>query len=263
VSGGCPHTTVPEPAAAAEVTPDQAAMQLYVYAITRSDHPLRLDGLRPVGGGPGALRTVTRGDVAAVVSPAPPDLRPRRRDLASHQELQERLMGDGAVLPMRFGLLAPDDGALRAALEHKSEEYRRKLDGLHGTTEFNVKAARSQDDLLREVLAESEQARRLNERTRDGNGTYDDRIALGQLIAREVEARHRQVAEQVITELSELVRCQVVTAPGKDDFLNVSFLVERARAREFAEAGQRLAQSYGEAYHFRIRGPLPPYSFVD
>jgi hypothetical protein len=244
---------------APEPTPDSP---LYVYAITSAEHPLRLDGLRTVGDVDGSLDTVVHGGLAAVVSPAPESLRPKRRDLSAHQELQERLMADGAVLPMRFGLLAPDDAAVRKALEEQGEEYTRKLAELHGTTEFNLKAARSQDDLLREVLLESDEARRLNERTRDGNGSYEDRIALGELVARQVDARQRQLAEQVVEQLSGLARASVLADPAQDDFLNVSFLVERARAHEFTEAGQRLAHDFGEGYDFRLRGPLPPYSFA-
>ncbi|MFD2690577.1 GvpL/GvpF family gas vesicle protein [Streptomyces phyllanthi] len=235
---------------------------MYVYAITGSDHPLRLDGLRAVGAAGGAPGVLVQGGLAAVVSPAPADLRPKRRDLGAHQALLERLMADGAVLPMRFGLLAPDDTAVRTALGERGEEYTRRLAELHGTTEFNLKAARSQDDLLREVVDESDEVRRLNERTRDGNGTYEDRVALGQLVARQVDHRQRLLADQVVERLAGLARARVVAAPLKDDFLNVSFLVERARAREFTEAGARLARDYGEAYDFRLRGPLPPYSFA-
>nr|WP_206440695.1 GvpL/GvpF family gas vesicle protein [Streptomyces scabichelini] len=234
---------------------------MYVYAITSSDHPLRLDGLRTVGG-VGSLDAVVLGGLAAVVSPAPPQLRPKRRDLTAHQELQERLMADGAVLPMRFGLLAPDHAAVRAALEEKGEQYTRRLAELHGTTEFNLKAARAQDDLLREVLSESDRARRLNELTREGNGTHEDRVALGELLVRQIDARQRLLADQIVQQLSGLARARVEAAPAKDDFLNVSFLVARADAREFTEAGQRLARDYGEAYDFRLRGPLPPYSFA-
>ncbi|WP_078491741.1 GvpL/GvpF family gas vesicle protein [Streptomyces yerevanensis] len=253
--------TNPSPAeqAASEPAPDSP---LYIYAITSSDHPLRLDGLRTVGGIGGSLSAVVRGGLAAVVSPAPAELRPKRRDLTAHQELQERLMADGAVLPMRFGMLAPDSATVGRALEEKSEEYTRRLAELHGTTEFNLKAARAQDDLLREVLSESEEARRLNQLTRDGNGTHEDRVALGELLARQVDARQRLLAEQVVQQLSSLARARVEGAPAKDDFLNVSFLVARAQAHEFTEAGQRLARDFGEGYDFRLRGPLPPYSFA-
>ncbi|WP_262703969.1 MULTISPECIES: GvpL/GvpF family gas vesicle protein [Streptomyces] len=249
--------TSPAPAPA-----PSSASALYIYAITGSDHPLRLDGLRAVGGGSGALRVVTGGPLACVVSPAPPELRPKRRDLAAHQEVQERLMADGAVLPMRFGMLAPDDAAVMAALDGKRAEYVHRLGELHATAEFNLKAARSQDDLLREVLTESDDARRLNERTRDGGGTYADRVALGELVARQLDARRGRLADQVVGRLSEMARGKVVASPAGEDFLNASFLVERGRAEEFSRAARQLAQGYGAGYDFRLRGPLPPYSFV-
>ncbi|MYS90732.1 MULTISPECIES: GvpL/GvpF family gas vesicle protein [Streptomyces] len=235
---------------------------VYVYAVTRSDHPLRLDGLRTVGGRDDPPRVVVHGPLAAVVSPAPPGLRPKRRDLAAHQELQERLMADGSVLPMRFGLVAPDDTAVRTALEEHGQDYARRLGELHGTAEFNLKAARDQDDLLREVLGASEEARRLNQCTRDGTGSHEDRLALGELVARQVDARQRRQAEEIVGRLSGLARSSVLADPANDDFLNVSFLVERARAEEFTTAGRRMAHDYGDAYDFRLRGPLPPYSFA-
>lgn len=171
-------------------------------------------------------------------------------------------MADGSVLPMRFGLLAPDDTAVRTALEERGRDYARRLGELHGTAEFNLKAARDQDDLLREVLDESEEARRLNQRTRDGTGSYEDRLALGELVARQVDARRRRQADEIVGRLSALTRSSVVADPAEDDFLNVSFLVERASAEEFTTAGRRLAHEYGDAYDFRLRGPLPPYSFA-
>ena len=44
--------------------------------------------------------------------------------------------------------------------------------------------------------------------------------------------------------------------------MNVSFLVEGEREDEFAEAGGELAEALGEGVELRLRGPLPPYSFV-
>lgn len=54
-------------------------MAVYVYSITSKDHPVRLDGLTPVGGSGGSLRTVTNGDLSAVVSDAPRTCAPGAR----------------------------------------------------------------------------------------------------------------------------------------------------------------------------------------
>ncbi|MFF3143507.1 GvpL/GvpF family gas vesicle protein, partial [Streptomyces sp. NPDC057927] len=64
-------------------------MAVYIYSITGKQHPLRLDGLSGVGESPADLRAVTAGPLCAVVSDAPDDLRPKRRDIIAHQEVQK------------------------------------------------------------------------------------------------------------------------------------------------------------------------------
>ena len=80
-------------------------MSVYVYAITGATHPLRLDGLKGVGDPPGELRTVCTESLCAIISDAPEELRAKRRDVAAHQDVQQRLLEDGTALPMRFGLV--------------------------------------------------------------------------------------------------------------------------------------------------------------
>ncbi len=164
-------------------------MAVYVYSIVATTHPQRLDGLDGVGDPPSALRTVQSGKLAAVVSDAPEGLRPKRRDLAAHQAVQERLMADGTVLPLQFGFTAPDDEAVRMALEERAEEYTERLRGLEGCAEYHLKAAQDEESLLRQILLDSEEARGLNEQIKSGRGRPDLPVALGELVAQEVQAR--------------------------------------------------------------------------
>lgn len=143
-------------------------MAVYVYSIVGKRHPLRLDGVTGIGEPPSELRTVTEGSLCAVVSDAPDDLRPKRRDLTAHQEVQNRLMADGAVLPLRFGLTAEDDEAVRAALEASATEYVDKLQALESCTEYHLKVSQDEDALLRQILADSSEARELNDEIRSG-----------------------------------------------------------------------------------------------
>ncbi|MGX1549536.1 GvpL/GvpF family gas vesicle protein, partial [Streptomyces adustus] len=103
-------------------------MAVYVYSIVSKDHPIRLDDVGGVGEPTGSLRTVTAGVLCAVVSDAPEDLRPRRRDVLAHQQVQEALMADGAVLPLRFGLTTADDESVKRALEDRAGEYQERLE---------------------------------------------------------------------------------------------------------------------------------------
>ncbi|MGP3637479.1 GvpL/GvpF family gas vesicle protein [Streptomyces sp. 24-1644] len=237
-------------------------MSTYVYAITGADHPLRLDDLHGVGEPPSPLRTVTADGVAAVVSDAPDGLRAKRRDVMAHEGVLEALMADGATLPMRFGLLGPDDGRVAEVLEQEGDAYRARLAELDGHVEYNLKAAREEQDLLREIMARSEQVRQLNERARSGPGGHDERIALGELVARSVAERGSEQAEETMQALLPVAARVSRSEPGGSHFLNVSFLVPAESSDAFVRAVQDEADRRGDAYTFTLTGPLPPYSFV-
>ncbi|MFI6350704.1 GvpL/GvpF family gas vesicle protein [Streptomyces sp. NPDC050560] len=237
-------------------------MSTYVYAITAADHPVRLEGLRGVGEDGTPPRAVRSGELTAVVGDAPDGLRAKRRDVAAHQAVLERLMTDGAVLPMRFGLVGPDDEQVAAALEENSENYRRRLTELDGCLEFSLKVSRDEDDLLREILRDSTEIRELNEATRDNPGAHGDRVRLGELISREVERRREQEAREITGRLAPAALKTAAGQPLQDTLVNVSFLVGRDGAAAFSEAVHQEAERHSEAYTIRLNGPLPPYSFV-
>ncbi|MET7643562.1 GvpL/GvpF family gas vesicle protein [Streptomyces sp. NPDC005426] len=236
-------------------------MSTYIYAITGADHPLPLNGLHGVGEPASTLRTLSTDRLAAVVSDAPEGLRAKRRDVMAHQGVLEALMAGGATLPMRFGLVGPDDDEVIAALDREADAYGERLAELDGQVEYNLKAGRDEEDLLREIMTESEEIRQLNERTR-AQGSHDDRVALGELVAREVAERHRREAEDVAARLADVVTRNSHAEPAPQQFLNLSFLVPRARTDAFVAAVQREADQRGDAYSFTLTGPLPPYSFV-
>ncbi|MFF8309012.1 GvpL/GvpF family gas vesicle protein [Streptomyces lydicus] len=237
-------------------------MGTYVYAITEAGHPLNLDGVHGIGDPAAELRTVRTKDLSAVVSDAPPNLRAKRRDLVAHQGVQDRLMADGAVLPMRFGLVGQDDDQVAAVLEEQRDAYTERLKELGGRLEYNLKVARDEDDLLREIMSDSDEIRRLNERTRQNPGAHQDRMALGERVAREVKARQESTGSELLARLAPEAERTAVAEPTKTHFLNVSFLVTRERAAALSQAVHEEAARRGDAYTFSLHGPLPPYSFV-
>ncbi|MGW3045945.1 GvpL/GvpF family gas vesicle protein [Kitasatospora sp. NPDC001159] len=237
-------------------------MTLYVYSITAATHPRNLDGLTGVGEAPAELRTVCVDTLCAVVSEAPEGLRPKRRDLMAHQAVQERLMTTGAVLPLRFGFTAPDDDAVRRVLEERREEYTQRLAALEGCAEYHLKAAIEGDVLLRQILQESPEARRLNDDIKAGDAGPDLSLALGELVTQEVLARHQALASGVIEALRPHTLQERISEPTGDDFLNISFLVDEEHQEPFLAAEKGLIHELGRDFDFRLYGPLPAYSFV-
>ncbi|MFE2065064.1 GvpL/GvpF family gas vesicle protein [Streptomyces sp. NPDC059467] len=237
-------------------------MAVYIYSITGKQHPLRLDGLNGVGEPPAGLRTVTAGPLCAVVSDAPEDLRPKRRDVIAHQAVQERLMADGTVLPLQFGLIAENDEAVQAALEQNAADYTDRLQALEGCSEYHLKASQDEDALLRQILRESDMARELNDEIRGGTADPDASLRLGELVAQEVQARQEALAAGVVEALRPFARRLESSQPTGSDFLNVSFLVTEDREESFLTTELSVAHQMGDDVDFRLNGPLPPYSFV-
>ncbi|MGW5418810.1 GvpL/GvpF family gas vesicle protein [Streptomyces sp. NPDC003943] len=236
-------------------------MALYVYAITKSSHPLRLDGLTGVGGEE-ALRTVCQGDLCAVVSEAPEEISVRRPDVEAHHDVQTRLWSDGVTLPLGFGFVAEDDDAVRAVLDGSAEQFTQRLEELTDRVEFNVKGVEEEEAAMRRILAESKPVRELNEATREGGGTYEDRLELGRLLNDEMLARQEALAQSVLAALRPLALAERLSEPSQQYFLSASFLVDQERAEEFTKAGEELLKEQPDGVDIRIRGPLPPYSFA-
>ncbi len=237
-------------------------MSTYIYAITAAEHPRNLEGLSGVGEPAGELRTVATKKLSAVVSDAPEDLRAKRRDLAAHQAVLEALMADGATLPMRFGLVGPDDGSVESVLEENQDAYAERLSELAGCLEYNLKVAREEEDLLREIISDSEEIGRLREVTRENPMAQEEKVRLGELVSQEVEARQEAEGKELVAQLADVAQRHAVAEPTQTHFLNASFLVRRDDAAAFSKAVTEEAERRGDAYSLSLYGPLPPYSFV-
>ncbi|CAL9620006.1 GvpL/GvpF family gas vesicle protein [Streptomyces sp. enrichment culture] len=236
-------------------------MALYVYALTRSSHPLELEGLTGVGGS-APLRAVESDGLCAVVGEAPAEVSMARGDLEAHHRVQEELWRQGVTLPLGFGFVADDEDAVRGVLEQNARPYAERLDALTGRSEFNVKCLEDEQAALRRTVAESGRVRELNEATRDGGGTYEQRVELGQLIVQEMQARQAGLAGTVLGALRPHAVAEHLSEPSKQYFANASYLVDDERADAFRTAADEVAKELPEGVEVRVRGPLPPYSFA-
>lgn len=238
-------------------------MALYVYSITATTHPRRLDGMSGVGTEGAPLRTVTAGPLCAIVSDISEEIRPKRRDLLVHQEVQERLMADGLTLPLQFGYTASDDLEVRQALETNADSYLATLQRLEGCAEYHVRASQEDEEpLLHQILEDVPEAADLNDRIRGGDQDPQLQLALGELVAQEVQARQEGLAAGLVEALLPFAREHVAHAPAQSDFLNLSLLVPDEQKDALLTAEANLAREIGGGVDLRFTGPLPPYSFV-
>lgn len=238
-------------------------MPLYVYSITAKDHPLHLAGVSGVGAEPSPLRTITAGTLSAVVSDIAEEIRPKRRDLLAHQQVQEQLMADGVILPLQFGYIATDDLAVRQVLESNAESYLGALKRLEGCAEYHLRASQADEaPLLQQILQDVPEASDLNDRIRGGDRDPGLPLALGEIVAREVRVRQETLASGLTEALVPFSREYLAHPPSGSDFLNLSLLVPEEHKEALRTAEVNLAREIGSGIDLRFSGPLPPYSFV-
>jgi len=232
---------------------------VYVYAITPAGTALPA-GVVGVGIPPAVLRPAGEEGVCAVVSDAPPHLRPRRRDLMAHQDVLLRLADRGPVLPMRFGTIAPDEESVRAHLREARAEHLATLKHLDGVVEINLKALPAQDAIAA-VVAEEKNVRRLREAVRR-RPDYEANVRLGEAVAAALSRRAAEAGKKILHKLTPMARAVAAGPEVHGCALNVSFLVDRRESDTFRATVRRFADAHRTHVELRVAGPLPCYSFV-
>lgn len=225
--------------------------KLYLYGITRPrELPERLTGE--------GISLVTADGRAAIVSELEDDLpvEATRRNLLAHADVVEQLHEEAVVLPARFGhVLESRDEALEllalSEVEHLLERHQ-------DTCELTLKGS-YEESVLAEVGAGLQTLRDAYR----VQPTVDAGIALGEAVGEQLAARKARDTSQVVAELRPLIHDLVTSEPaGEFAVFDLAVLVDRDRVRAIEGAVEELAARLSPPLHFKLVGPLPPYSFV-
>jgi hypothetical protein len=206
--------------------------------------------------------------IAAAVKPASLDpVEPSRRNLLEHSETLEWLAENCTVLPMRFGVVAPGEEALRRGyLDPLHDELLGLLDEMEGRTELQVKAYLAEEWAVKEIVAADPAVRRIRERVkrRGGEGSYQDQVAMGEMVAGHVDSLRRRTSADILRSLAPLA-VRWAEGPITSEWMaaNLSFLVDRHDVAAFDGAVKRIGDETAGHMEIRYAGPLPVYTFVD
>src|SRR5438105_7812319 len=89
-------------------------------------------------------------------------------------------------------------------------------------------------------------------------------MALGEVTAAHLAARRDHDAERIIGTLEPLaVEIRVGEVGLEGGVVSLALLVERDRVEQVEEWLESLSRDLSPPIHFKLVGPLPPYSFVD
>jgi hypothetical protein len=242
------------------------ALGKYMYCIIRSQEPHQFTTLG-IGERGDIVHTVNYRTLAAVVSDSPITLYEQsRRDMMAHTRVLEEVMRDFAVLPVRFGTVAPSEESIREkVLKRRYGELIGLFDEVGDCVELGIKAFWYEDSIFQEIVAENEAIRALRDTLLSSSleETYYDRIRLGEMIESAMWQKRAQDSERVLGGLRPLSHKTAVNKVITDRMvLNAAFLVDREQQPSFDVAVKTLDEEMGKRLIFKYVGPVPPYNFV-
>ena len=238
--------------------------KLYLYAIApesngRSFGSIGLDG--------GTVYSITNGRVSAVVSDVPEKLRPERRQLAAHQEVLKRLMGETAgILPVAFGVVADGPEAIRRILSRNQKPFLEQLHHVAGRVEMGLRVTWDVPNIFEYFVQTHPELRVARDRFFGGHRepAQDDKIELGRLFDRllveDREAHTERVVEMLTPSCVEISRNKPRT---EREVVNLACLIGRAGREQFETAVFEAATLFDNHYAFDYNGPWAPHNFVD
>ncbi|HEX7744841.1 MAG TPA: GvpL/GvpF family gas vesicle protein [Micromonosporaceae bacterium] len=230
----------------------------------------RLPEITGIEGQP--VREIRAGGLTAVVSPVSltqygedalrrnlEDLGWLERTARAHHLVVDALSRTGPVVPARLATVYSDEGRVAAVLAERSMELRAALDRVTDRAEWGVKGYL--------VPAGAPQAEPAGP---GGAGTAYLRKRRAQLMARDegqqAAARdaavvHAALSERAVASRRHAPQDRRLSGADTAMVLNGAYLVDSARADEFADLVEVLAGRY-PAVRLQITGPWPPYSFA-
>jgi hypothetical protein len=226
--------------------------------VVRSAHQAPED-LYGVGRPPAAVRLVSSGPLAAIVSDVDDGFNVEEADARAHVHVLIGLLGGGPVIPLRLGTVAPDDDAVRAeVLDAARDDLVGALDGLDGLVELHVDA----DDNEAEAIAAIAGAAPV----RPGESVdFQSALEVGQHVAQLLIEHRQRLAGEIVERLRPIaVRDaprSVINGP-EDPVLRWAFLVKADDITTFDETVVSIRAAY-PSLAIRYVGPLPAAHFVD
>lgn len=241
----------------------------YIYGLIRTaeDKDFGLIGLEH-GGEPGRVRTVRVGSVAAVVSDYPVNgkVLPLRKNLDPHHKVIREVMKDATIVPMTFGHVAKSEDEVERTLRRNRDNIRTELDRVDGKVEMNLKVYWDVDNIFEYFIEADEELAALRDQIfgRSHAPSQSEKIELGQKFEQCLEKEREELTEQVV-EAFRPCTSEVTVNPPKNEkcVMDVAFLVERDRLKDFEERVNQVAGTFPAHFLFDYGGPWAPFNFTE
>ncbi len=224
--------------------------RLYLYGITRRrEVPQRL-------GDQGVSLIAAEGRAVVVSDLEDGPVEATRRNLLAHADVVEQLHEEAVVLPARFGhVLESREEALELLALPEIEEL---LVRHERTCELKLKGT-YEESVFAEVGAGLQPLRDAYR----AQPSMEAGIALGEAVGEALAERRARDASVVLDGLRPLVLDVVQSeVAGELAGFDLALLADRDRVTAVESQLEELSARLSPPLHFKLVGPLPPYSFV-
>ncbi|MFD0558469.1 gas vesicle protein GvpL/GvpF [Stackebrandtia endophytica] len=239
---------------------------VYVYGIVPDQGRLP-DDTAGVGEPPATVSLIRHGAVSAVTSVMDAD-RPLGlpEDLRAHFTVLNDTAELGPVLPLRFGAVLPDEQTVvDKLLAPHHDAFVESLDELDGYGQYLVKGRYTQDDILREIIADNPEAARLCEEINrlPADETHDQRVALGELTHVCLEALRDQDTKLLLTTVDPWIAAAELRDAGTEQHaFHIALLATSENGVNLERAITEIADEWQGRVGLQLIGPMAPYDFV-
>lgn len=217
------------------------------------------------------LHTIPYQDIAAVVNDAQiVDYTHIFKDalaraLVEHQKIIERIMDIGySIIPMRLGTFAMNEAEVEDILSKGYGLIKEIIPKISDKIEIDVVVIWSDFTSVIKEASEEKEIKEYKEKLLNSpkGVTVDDQMKIGFMLKKALDEKREKYALK-IQEALKTVSIDSKTHELMDDkmVVNIAFLVEKAKQKEFYAKVEELNIEFTEKLNFRCVGPLPAYSF--
>ena len=205
-------------------------------------------------------------DVAAVVSDTSLTIcDPSRKNMAAHNGVLVAVMEDYTILPARFGLISDSEDELRGLLARYYSPLKNHIRKLDNRMEVGVKVFWRKEAMIAILDGKSQKITRLKEAIKTAPPVKAQALAIkaGEAVKSMAEEWQAKYCDSVYARLMRVAIDGRRNYPVNiSNILNASFLVDKAKEKQFDAAIDELDSGGDERLDFRYVKPIPPYNFV-
>lgn len=243
---------------------------LYMYSVIPTEKELNFG---PIGlcenEKPTEVFAVAYEGIACVVSPSPiKEWDVTRKNMMTHQGVNEFAMKEATVLPIKFGTIAEDaDQIVRRFLKNRYDEFRKELAYFRDKEEYGVRTLWVQmEAVYADLLEEMPHLKAWRDRLakQPEQKVHKETVLLGEAVQKGLNQKKEILQTALFEKLKNLAtESKQNKIMGDRMVFNGVFLIQKEALTRFDTMVNALSEEYRRELQFKYVGPTPPANFIE